>query len=163
MLLAVLGPLLRVKPGDCRALPDWKFPAPVAVGLIGPPRRGPIVVGKLEGFTALATRLNAPRHCKTCAGSLDSYRSTVRKRSCEGMFSGALSHARRKCEMFSICMNGMGDFLNLTPGLGTARLANLHSCQYRMAGLGGGADAHTCIAQFRPSTRPEGLRKAAVL
>jgi hypothetical protein len=84
-----------------------------------------MLVGKLEGLTLLATRLNALRHCSTWAGSLDSYRSTVRKRSCAGMLSGGISQARRKCEMFSICMKGMLDFLNLTPGLGTARLISL--------------------------------------
>jgi hypothetical protein len=41
------------------------------------------------------------------------------------MLSGGISQAFRKCEMFSICMNGIADFLNLTPGLGTARLMSL--------------------------------------
>jgi hypothetical protein len=102
------------------------MPPPVAEGLNAPapPRLGPMVVGKLEGFLALATRLKALRHCSTWAGSLDSYRSTVRKRSCAGMFSGGCSQARRKWEMFSICIKGMADFLNLT-GVGMARLTSL--------------------------------------
>jgi hypothetical protein len=48
----------------------------------------------------------------------------VRKRSCAGMFSGGCSQARRKWEMFSICIKGMADFLNLT-GVGIARLTSL--------------------------------------
>jgi hypothetical protein len=102
------------------------MPPPVAEGLNAPapPRLGPMVVGKLEGFLELATRLKALRHCSTWAGSLDSYRSTVRKRSCAGMFSGGCSQARRKWEMFSICIKGMADFLNLT-GVGMARLTSL--------------------------------------
>lgn len=46
--------------------------APVLVGLSAPALLGPIVVGNLPGFVALATRLNALRHWRTCAGSLDS-------------------------------------------------------------------------------------------
>jgi len=67
-VLFELGPLLRPKPGDI------KDPCPVTDGLCGPPapRLGPIVVGKLDGLTVLATRLKALRHCKTWAGSLDS-------------------------------------------------------------------------------------------
>lgn len=74
VLLFVLGPLLRPKPGELRELPFAYAPAPVAAGLSGPPppRLGPMVVGKLEGFTELATRLNAPKHCRTWVGSLDS-------------------------------------------------------------------------------------------
>lgn len=103
--------------------------APLVDGLMGPPppRFGPMVVGKLAGFCAFATRLNAPRHWRTWAGSLLSYKSTVRKRSCAGMLSGGCSQARRKCDIFSICMKGMADFLNLTPGLGMARLTSLHN------------------------------------
>jgi hypothetical protein len=41
------------------------------------------------------------------------------------MFSGGDSHARRKCDMFSICIKGMFDFLNLMPGGGRARFARL--------------------------------------
>jgi hypothetical protein len=41
------------------------------------------------------------------------------------MLSGGISQALRKCDMFSICMKGMGDFLKRTPGFGTARLINL--------------------------------------
>ena len=127
-LLFELGPLPRPKPGDVRDFPGDMFPVPVVEGLSGPPapRFGPMVVGKLDGFTVFATRLKAPRHCSTCAGSLDSYKSTVKNLSCEGMLSGGCSQARRKCEMFSICMNGIGDFLNLTPGFGIARLTSLH-------------------------------------
>jgi hypothetical protein len=43
------------------------------------------------------------------------------------MLRGGFSHARRKWDIFSIWMNGMGDFLNFTPGFGTARLTSLHS------------------------------------
>ena len=131
VLLVVLGPLLRPKPGDASE-PPFAYAPPVVDGLRGPPapRLGPIVVGKLEGLTELATLLKAPRHCRTCVGSLDSYRSTVRKRSCDGMFRGGCSQARRKCEMFSICIKGMGDFLNLTPGFGTARFTSLYCSQH---------------------------------
>jgi hypothetical protein len=64
VLLAVLGPLLREKPGDGNA--GLGMP-PVAVGLNAPapPRLGPMVVGKLDGLFALATRLKALRHCST--------------------------------------------------------------------------------------------------
>jgi hypothetical protein len=129
-LLALLGPLLRPYAGvDRPAL--FEYPPPVVVGLVTPPPRlGPILVGKLEGLTALATRLNAVMHWRTWAGSLDSKRSTVRKRSCAGMFSGGISQARRKCEMFSICMKGMADFLNRTPGFGTARFTSLRVLAY---------------------------------
>lgn len=44
---------------------DVPLDAPVAVGLNAPPRFGPIVVGNFEGMIECATRLNAPRHCKT--------------------------------------------------------------------------------------------------
>lgn len=127
VLLCVLGPLRGPKPGEFSKPPFENFPASVIGGLSGPPppRLGPIVIGKLDGFTELATRLKAPKHCRTCVGSLDSKRSTVRNRSCEGMLRGGCSHARRKCEMFSICMKGICDFLNLTPGFGTARLMSL--------------------------------------
>ena len=65
-LLGVLGPLLRPKPGDVSEPPFEYAPGPVVVGLSGPPPRfGPIVVGKLEGLTELATRLKAPKHCNT--------------------------------------------------------------------------------------------------
>jgi hypothetical protein len=130
-VLFVLGPLRGPKPGEASEPAVENFPAPVSAGLSGPPappRLGPIVIGKLDGFTELATRLKAPKHCKTCVGSLDSKRSTVRNRSCEGMLKGGCSHARRKCEMFSICMKGICDFLNLTPGFGTARFASLGYC-----------------------------------
>lgn len=99
--------------------------APVLTGLSAPALFGPIVVGNLAGFVALATRLNALRHWSTCAGSLDSNRSTVRNLSWAGMFKGGDSHARRKCDMFSIWMNGICDCLNLMPGEGRARLASL--------------------------------------
>jgi hypothetical protein len=127
-VLFVLGPLLRPKPGEVRAGLEKPPPPPVVEGLnTPPPRFGPILVGKLEGFTELATRLKAVMHCRTWAGSLDSYRSTVRKRSCAGMFNGGISQALRKCDMFSICMKGIADFLNLTPGFGTARLMSLYN------------------------------------
>lgn len=127
-VLVVLGPLLRPKPGDDRPVFEKPLPPPVVVGLSTVPLRlGPMLVGMLEGFTALATRLNAVMHCSTCAGSLDSYRSTVRKRSWAGMLRGGSSQALRKCEMFSIWMKGMADFLNRTPGFGTARLTSLHT------------------------------------
>jgi len=73
----------------------------------------------------VATRLKAPRHWSTCAGSLPSYKSTVRKRSCAGRFRGSRSQAERKCEMFSIWVNGMLDFLNRIPGAGSAIFARL--------------------------------------
>ena len=65
VLLVVLGPLLRPKPGDAGG--GVLKPPPVVEGLIGPapPRLGPMVIGKLAGFFALATRLNALRHCRT--------------------------------------------------------------------------------------------------
>lgn len=78
------------------------FDAVERVGLVAPPLLCPTVVGNFAGLTALATLLKATRHWMTCAGSLDSNKSTVRKRSCAGMLSGGDSHARRKCEMFSI-------------------------------------------------------------
>lgn len=69
--LLVLIPLLLPNPGDASDPPLGY--EPVAEGLWGPaPRLGPIVVAILEGLTALATRLNALRHCSTWAGSLDS-------------------------------------------------------------------------------------------
>jgi hypothetical protein len=73
-VLVVLGPLLRPYPGDERPeLEKPPPPPPVVVGLrTPPPRFGPMLVGMLEGFTALATRLNAVIHCRTWAGSLDS-------------------------------------------------------------------------------------------
>lgn len=63
-VLAVLGPLLRPNPGDDRpVLEKPPLPLPVVVGLMTPPPRfGPMGVGMLEGFTALATRLNAVMH-----------------------------------------------------------------------------------------------------
>lgn len=71
-VLVVLGPLLRPRPGDDRPVFE-KPPPPVVVGLkTDPPRFGPMLEGKAEGFVALATRLNAVMHCSTCAGSLDS-------------------------------------------------------------------------------------------
>ena len=65
VLLAVLGPLLLVYPGDTRE--GLLGPPPVDDGLKGPgpPRFGPIAVGKFEGFFALATRLKALKHCRT--------------------------------------------------------------------------------------------------
>lgn len=73
-VLFELGPLFRPKPGDINAPVVDCAADPVAEGLSGPPapRFGPIVVGKLVGLTALAMRLKALRHCKTCAGSFDS-------------------------------------------------------------------------------------------
>lgn len=70
LALFMLGPLLRPKEGDVK--PGLGAGPPVVEGLKGPPRFGPIVTGKLEGVVALATRLNAPRHWRTWAGSLDS-------------------------------------------------------------------------------------------
>ena len=63
VLLVVLGPLLRPKPGDASELP-LPYALPVVDGLSGPPppRLGPIAVGKLEGLTEWATRLKAPIH-----------------------------------------------------------------------------------------------------
>lgn len=55
--------------------PGVEKPAPPVVeGLMvpAPLRLGPIVHGKCEGLTELATRLNALKHCRTCAGSFDS-------------------------------------------------------------------------------------------
>jgi hypothetical protein len=126
VLLVVLGGLFRLKAGDASGRPLEKPPSLGFAGLKGPPPRlGPIVVGKLEALMWLATRLNALKHCRTCAGSFASNKSTVRKRSWEGMLKGGISQARRNCEMFSICMKGICDFLNLTPGLGTARFISL--------------------------------------
>ena len=68
---------------------------------------GPIVDLNVDGFTACACREKAPMHCSTCAGSFASNRSTVKKRSCDGMFSGGISHAFKKWLMFSIWMNGI--------------------------------------------------------
>ena len=82
-------------------------------------------MGNLAGFWAFATRLNAPKHWRTCAGSFCSYRSTVKKRSCAGIRKGADSHALRKCEMFSICTKGIADCLYLTPCDGSARFTSL--------------------------------------
>ena len=124
--LAVLTPLLRLYPLELSP-PLVVLVGPVVVGLNAPVRLGPIVVGNFEGLTEFATLLNAPRHCKTCAGSFDSYKSTVRNRSWARRFSGGSSQARRKWEIFSICIKGIGDFLNFTPGEGTARLASLDS------------------------------------
>ncbi len=70
---------------------------PEADGVSVPPDFfGPMVDLKVEGFAAFACREKAPRHCRTCAGSLPSKRSTVKKRSCEGMLRGGISHALRK-------------------------------------------------------------------
>lgn len=85
----------------------------------------PIAEGNAEGFSLWAARENAPRHWRTCAGSFCSYRSTVKNISWSGRFRGGDWQARRKCEMFSICTNGMADFLNLTPGGPTAKLTSL--------------------------------------
>jgi hypothetical protein len=71
-VLVVLGPLLRPNPGDDRPAFENPPPPPVVVGLTTPPRLGPILVGKLDGLMALATRLKAVMHCRTWAGSLDS-------------------------------------------------------------------------------------------
>src|ERR1700761_368616 len=103
--------------------------APVLVGDIAPPPTffGPIVDLNTVGLAACACREKAPKHCKTCAGSLFSYRSTVRKRSWAGMLSGSTSQAFRKWLIFSIWMNGIGLLLNLIPGDGRTRLASLHS------------------------------------
>lgn len=72
VLLVVLGPLLRPKPDDGNG--GLVKPPPVVVGLTtaAPLRLGPILVGNCEGFTLLATRLNAVMHCKTWAGSFAS-------------------------------------------------------------------------------------------
>lgn len=141
VLLAVLGPLLRVYPGDASE-GLLGTPPPVEEGLRAPgaARLGPMAVGNLSGLWALATRLKALRHWRTWAGSLASYRSTVRKRSWAGMLSGGCSQARRKCEMFSIWIKGMDDFLNLT-GLGMAMLTSLlmSATQTRRGGCFGGA------------------------
>jgi hypothetical protein len=121
-LLAPLGlvaGVVVVYAGDLGALD------PVPCGLMDDPLLlAPKGVGKADGLTAFALRLNAAMHCKTWAGSLLSYRSTVRNRSCEGRFNGGISQARRKWEMFSICTNGMLDCLYLTPGE-TAMLTSL--------------------------------------
>jgi hypothetical protein len=118
----------------------------------------PMAVGKLPGFAPLAALLNAPMHCRTCVGSFCSYRSTVRNVSCWWRFSGGAWHARRKCDMFSIWTKGMGDFLNLIPGGGTARLMSLHTaCQYEICGnmgrVGSGWVA-THLQSATPSLRP---------
>ena len=61
---------------------DLGPPEPVPCGLIEEPLIfAPRVVGKAEGFIAFALRLKAAIHCKTWAGSFESYKSTVRKRS----------------------------------------------------------------------------------
>lgn len=98
---------------------------PVAFGLITPRLLcGPTVRGNLLGARVLARRLNAAIHWRTCAGSFASYRSTVRKTSCGGRLSGGSWHARKKCEIFSICTNGADNFLYFTPG-DTARFTSL--------------------------------------
>jgi hypothetical protein len=149
-VLFVLGPLLRPYPGDVRA--GLANPAPpVVVGLSTPPPRfGPMLLGKCDGLTEFATRLKAVMHCRTCAGSLDSYRSTVRKRSCAGILSGGISQALRKCDMFSICMKGIGDFLKRTPGLGTARLINLYSINTSLSLQKHVGLVFTCTTQSHP-------------
>lgn len=126
---------------------------PVPCGLIADPLLfAPMVVGKVEGLRAFALRLKAAMHCITWAGSLESYRSTVRNRSWEGRLRGGSSHARRKCEIFSICTNGILDSLYLTPE-GTARLASLDvSCQQVWDTTF--AVYHTCKARRRLSEHP---------
>jgi len=64
--------------------------------------------------------------------------------------------------MFSIWINGMGDFLNLTPGLGTARFASLRACQrnpsHRPA-YARGIYLHSTVPSLRASSRsPAGSR-----
>jgi hypothetical protein len=49
----------------------------------------------------------------------------VRKTSWSGRLRGGDWQARRKCEMFSIWIKGIADFLNLTPGEGIARFTSL--------------------------------------
>ena len=95
-------------------------------GLTTPPLAfGPITEGNFDGCTLLATRLNALMHWSTCAGSFCSNRSTVRKTSCGCRLRGGAWQARRKCEIFSICTNGILDGLYLTPGGGIATLMSL--------------------------------------
>ena len=72
-----------------------------------------------------AARLKAPMHCSTCAGSLASYKSTVKKRSWACRFKGGISQAVRNWEMFSICLKGMEEALKRIPDEGRARLASL--------------------------------------
>lgn len=162
-VLVVLGPLLRPKLGDASPAPEPP-PPPVVVGLITPPppppRLGPMLVGIADGFTALATRLKAVMHCSTWAGSLDSYKSTVRKRSCAGMFSGGISQALRKCEMFSICMKGIADFLNRTPGEGTARLMSLRIVSTRDHMAHAIVYLHSAVPSFSASSRSPGGRRS---
>lgn len=119
LALVLLKPLLRPDmPGD-------RLPLPVTDGLRAPAILGPMQVGNLDGFIVWATRLKDARHCRTCAGSFFSYRSTVRKRSWAWRPMGGCSQAFRKCETFSICMKGILEFLNFMPGGGMARLASL--------------------------------------
>jgi len=130
-----------VYPGDLGPL------EPVPCGLMELPLFfAPRVVGKADGFSVFALRLKAAIHCKTCAGSLESYRSTVRKRSWEGRFNGGISQAFRKWAMFSICTKGMLDSLYLMSGE-TARLMSLRgtvSCErYEFW------TSHTCKEQRR--------------
>jgi hypothetical protein len=67
---------------------------PIPDGVSGVPCfLGPIVDLNVDGLTACACREKAPIHCRTCAGSFPSNRSTVKKRSCDCMFSGGISHA----------------------------------------------------------------------
>jgi len=108
------------------ALPYPPWLDPLNWGLMAEPLLlAPMVCGKRDGLMAFALLLNAPMHCRTWAGSFESYRSTVRKRSWDGRFRGGISQACRKWEMFSICTKGIADCLYLTPG-GTARLTSLN-------------------------------------
>lgn len=66
-VLTLLRPRFRPKPLD-EYPPAVKPPFPVVAGLM-PLFLGPMQVGNLDGLAAWATRLKAPMHCSTCAGS----------------------------------------------------------------------------------------------
>jgi len=80
----------------------------------------------------------------------------VRKRSCAGMLRGGISQARRKCEMFSICINGIADFLNLTPGVGTARLMSLDVLAYSLHPKPSNSYLHSAVPSFSASSKSPG-------
>jgi hypothetical protein len=80
----------------------------------------------------------------------------VRKRSCAGMLRGGISQARRKCEIFSICMNGIADFLNLTPGVGTAKLMSLDALACSQRPTTSNSYLHSAVPSFSASSKSPG-------
>ena len=132
--------------------------APVFWGLIIPLLLTPMARGNLSGFIMFALLLNAPIHCTTCAGSLASYKSTVRNTSCGGRFRGVAWHARRKWEMFSIWTKGMEDCLYRTLSGSIAMFTNLQERRQSpqmMMPMEGRFLNRTCRERFHPSERLE--------